>query len=357
MTAAIHRGDWTDPARAQISVEDWAQQWLTSKSPSLKATTRESYRSLLSTCILPTWGRVPLSHVTHGDVAAWAARLSDHVGPSRCRKAVTLLSGIMAAAVRDQRITRNPCQGVSLPRLPAQRQRFLSLDELRSLADAAGDDGLMIMILGLCGLRFGECAALRVRSVDLLRRRLRVTESVTEVNGHLVWSTPKTHQSRDVPVPRSLADALTAQISGKRPDDLLFSSPQGDPIRLANWRRRVWDPATAASGLHDLRPHDLRHTAASLAIASGASVKHVQRMLGHKDAAMTLNVYASLLEDDLDAVSERLDAALRKADAAWVRPGRLRRSGPTAVSSVRNRPLTRSNAWRPQQDSNLRHRV
>ena len=51
-------------------------------------------------------------------------------------------------------------------------------------------------------------------------------------------------------------------------------------------------------------------------------MKHVQRMLGHKDAAMTLNVYASLLEDDLDAVTERLDTALREADAAWVRPGR-----------------------------------
>ena len=163
-----------------------------------------------------------------------------------------------------------------------------------------------------------------------------MTESVTEVNGHLVWSTPKTHQSRDVPIPRSLADALTAQIGGKRPDDLLFYSPQGDPIRLANWRRRVWDPATAASGLHGLRPHDLRHTAASLAIASGASVKHVQRMLGHKDAAMTLNVYASLLEDDLDAVSERLDAALRKADAAWVRPGGSagRASRPSAASET-----------------------
>ena len=62
----------------------------------------------------------------------------------------------------------------------------------------------MILVLGLCGLRFGECAALRVRSIDLLRRRLRVTEAVSEVNGHLVWSTPKTHQARDVPVPRTL---------------------------------------------------------------------------------------------------------------------------------------------------------
>src|SRR5215211_6526700 len=69
-----------------------------------------------------------------------------------------------------------------------------------------------------------------------------------------------------------------------------------------------------------LTPHDLRHTAASLPIASGASVKHVQRMLGHKDAAMTLNVYASLFEDDLDDVSNRLDAALLEAAAAYVRP-------------------------------------
>ena len=86
-----------------------------------------------------------------------------------------------------------------------------------------------------------------------------------------------------------------------------------------------------------LTPHDLRHTTASLAITSGASVKHVQRMLGHKDAAMTLNVYASLFEDDLDEVADRLDAALAAALAAparsespvaepvgWSRPSRSR---------------------------------
>ena len=123
----------------------------------------------------------------------------------------------------------------------------------------------------------------------------------------MIWSTPKTHQSRDVPIPRSLIDALIAQAASKKAEDVLFSSPNGEPIRLANWRQRVWDPAVTAAGLTGFTPHDLRHTAASLAIASGASVKHVQRMLGHKDAAMTLNVYASLFEDDLDDVSNRLD--------------------------------------------------
>src|SRR5215218_3417000 len=103
------------------------------------------------------------------------------------------------------------------------------------------------------------------------------------------------------------------------------AAPTASRSRLANWPQQVWDPAVAAAGLTGLTPHDLRHTAASLAIGSGASVKHVQRMLGHKDAAMTLNVYASLFEDDLDDVSERLDAALREAAAACVRPGAIRK--------------------------------
>lgn len=317
---SLTRGDWTDPARARVTVGDWSWEWLKSKAPALKATTRESYRSLLVGCVLPTWEPVPLAAVTHSEVAAWVANLSATVGASRCRKSATLLSGIMAAAVRDQRIPRNPCAGVSLPRLPPQRQRYLSLSQLGTLADEAGDYRLMVLVLGLCGLRFGECVALRVRSVDLMRRRLRVSEAASEVNGHLVWSTPKTHQSRDVPVPRSLVEGLMGQTAFKAQDDLLFTSPEGEPIRLANWRRRVWDPAVATAGLVGLTPHDLRHTAASLTIASGASVKHVQRMLGHKDASMTLNVYASLFEDDLDDVSDRLDAALMAA-AASVRPG------------------------------------
>ena len=320
----IARGEWTDPARARVTVGDWSRQWMSAKSPSLKATTRQDYQSILRTCILPTWERIPLAAVTHSDIATWVAQLAAQTGPSRCRKSATLLSGIMAAAVRDQRIARNPCDGVSLPRLPEHQQRFLTMTELQDLANHAGVYRLMILVLGLCGLRFGECAALRVRSVDLLRRRLRVSESVSEVNGHMIWSTPKTHQSRDVPIPRSLIDALVAQTAGKNPEDVLFSSPNGEPIRLANWRQRAWDPAVKAADLVGLTPHDLRHTAASLAIGSGASVKHVQRMLGHKDAAMTLNVYASLFEDDLDDVSERLDAALREAAAACVRPGAIR---------------------------------
>ena len=166
----------TDPARSRMTVGDWSRQWLTAKAPSLKATTRESYRFDSEDLYLANMGAVPLAAVTHSDVAAWVARLSAQMGASRCWKPAILLSGIMSAAVRDQRISGNPCDGVSLPRLPDHRQHFLTMAELQDLADRAGAYRPTILVLSLSGLRFGECAALCVRSVDLMRRRLRVSE-------------------------------------------------------------------------------------------------------------------------------------------------------------------------------------
>jgi integrase len=173
--------------------------------------------------------------------------------------------------------------------------------------DVRAERGSRSGALAFCGLRFGELAALRVRRVNLLRRRLIIAESVTEVAGRAVWSLPKTNRTRTVPFPPSLAPAIEALCQGKGPEDLLFTAPEGGVLRLGNWRRRVFDPACRAAGLVDVTPHDLRHTAASLAIASGANVKAVQQMLGHASAAMTLDVYAGLFGDDLDAVALALD--------------------------------------------------
>jgi integrase len=164
-----------------------------------------------------------------------------------------------------------------------------------------------------------------VRRVDFLRLRLIVAESATEVGGKLLFGTPKTHQQRSVPLPAVLVEALARRCEEKQPDDLLVTTTAGTALRLRNWRRVVWDPAVRAAGLSDVTPHDLRHTAASLAVASGANVKSVQRMLGHASAAMTLDVYSGLFDDDLTALADRMDAAARAAEAArvgavWARP-------------------------------------
>ena len=165
-----------------------------------------------------------------------------------------------------------------------------------------------------CGLRWGELAALRVRRVDLLRRRIEVADAVTEVRGTLIWGTPKDNHRRSVPVPRTLVDDLAAHMAGKAPDDLVFTGGRGGVLRNLNWRREVFDAAADSVGLAGLTPHELRHTAPSLAVSAGANVKAVQRMLGQASAAMTLDVYSGLFDDDVDGVAARLDEQIRRVE-------------------------------------------
>jgi integrase len=143
--------------------------------------------------------------------------------------------------------------------------------------------------------------------LDLLRRRLVVAETLSEVNGHLMWGTPKNHQARSVPVPGFLVDMLAEVTVGGAPADLVFTTWRGKPLRNLNFRRDVFDKAVDDAGLSGLTPHELRHTAASLAVSAGANVKAVQRILGQASAAMTLDVYSGLFDDDLDGVAARRD--------------------------------------------------
>ncbi|PDQ35119.1 MAG: hypothetical protein B5766_07295 [Candidatus Lumbricidophila eiseniae] len=129
-----------------------------------------------------------------------------------------------------------------------------------------------------------------------------------------------------VAFPQVLTELLHAQMVGKRPESLLFTSPEGYTLRLVTWRRRYWYPAIAKinarrrktnpKGMVDfpkVTPHDLRHTATSLAVRGGASVVGVQRMLGHADAKMTLNTYVGLFTSDLTAVADVLNESASRS--------------------------------------------
>jgi integrase len=136
------------------------------------------------------------------------------------------------------------------------------------------------------------------------------------------WSfgTPKNHERRSVLTPRFLAQALKPHLAGKGPDDLLPTSAKGLVLRNRNARRDRFDDAAGAIGEKGLTPHGLRHTAASLAVSAGANVLAVQRLLGHKSAAMTLDTYAHLFNSDLDAFTDRLDNLARAAGVSPLLP-------------------------------------
>jgi integrase len=288
----------------------------------LKATTKAARESAWVTHVRDVWEAMPVRDVQTSSVRAWVNNLaSQGSSASTIETALGVLRMILGLAVEDRRIASNPCNGVKAPRREHSRRAYLTHQQVNDLAASMARDGLVVRFLAYTGLRYGEMAALAVADFDMLRRRVQVRRSVTEVKGKLEWSTPKSHERRSVPFPRFLTDDLARRMAGKGRDDLVFAAPGGGVLRIATFRTRVFNPAVAKlRGIEDdgmpttdwPRPtmHDLRHTAASLSISAGANVKAVQTMLGHKSAALTLDTYADLFPDDLEAVADALDAAV-----------------------------------------------
>jgi len=169
------------------------------------------------------------------------------------------------------------------------------------------------LVLGYCGLRFGEAAALRVDDVDLNARRIRVRRSITHVRKTgLVEGPTKNHSARTVPVPVFLVRLLKTEIADRDSSALVFQSRRGGGYLTLGQARYAFGKAViAVGGIDGVRLHDLRHTCASLAIRAGANVKVVQKLLGHKSAVLTLDRYGHLFPDDLDAVADAFDAAAK----------------------------------------------
>ena len=331
-TGAKVDGTWSDPSKARVQFASVAETWAT--NPSWAASTRARNEGILSRHVLPRWGSVKLAEVTHEDAQAWTNSLvKSGLAAGSVRKIVGVFSGVLASAVKSKRLRVNPTDGIELPRQRLAPRRYLTAGQVEAVAEASDEWGDLVLVLAYTGLRIGEASALRVGHVNTLRRRLTIEESVTEVNGRLVWSAPKDHQRRSVPYPTFMDADIAERMTGKGPSDLLFTTDAGTPVRVRNMRRDWFDLAAHVAGVEGLTPHELRHTAASLAVSAGANVLALQRMLGHEKPSTTLDVYSDLFDEDLDAVADALTSARARALADSVRtesPIVLRASGVTA---------------------------
>lgn len=333
ITAPLATGTYVPAKAGSVTVVEVYESWSAAQSH-IAAKTAATRKSAWHSRVELQWGAVAVAEIRTAAVRAWVAALkADGLGVPGIENAFGLLRQLLSAAVEDGRIPRNPCDGVKLPKRQHADRGYLTHAQVVALADAVERDGRVVRFLAYTGLRWGEMAALRVCDFDMLRRRVNVSRSVTE-SGGLVWGTPKTWERRSVPFPAVLADELAALMVGNGREELVFTDQRGGVLRNSNWRSRVFAPAVealrtasieqrsneiAATGqastpeFPKVTPHDLRHTAASLAISAGANVKAVQRMLGHAKASMTLDTYADLFDADLDAVAVQLDAAIRSA--------------------------------------------
>jgi integrase len=251
--------------------------------------------------------------VTLGDPGATPARKPK--GATLVIRSYGVLAAVLDDPVSDRRTLSNPARGVSLPRKVKKPHVYLSHEQVHALAAASKYPGL-VLVLAYCGIRWGEATGLRVKHLDMLRRRLMIEENAVQVGSVIEVGTPKNHKNhknhkkRTVPFPRFLGDYLARACEGKGREDLVFPGPDGHYLRLA----RVYEDnmgwsgsAVTRTGIPRITPHDLRHSAASFAVSAGANVKVVQKMLGYSSAAMTLDIYADLFDGDLDSVSDALE--------------------------------------------------
>lgn len=314
-----------------------AERWFKTKATKAPKTVA-GYRSLLDTVVLPRWENVALRDVGFEDVQEWITGLSVDgstktvgrgLSASRVIQAYQVVGQVLRYAIRAKHLAANPADDVELPRKLETEQRFLTHEQLQRLAVAAGRFRTLVLVLGYCGLRLGEASALRVSDVDIEGRRISVRRSATYVTGQgMVEGTTKTKTSRTVPVPRFLAPLLRTEIGDRAPGDLVFPPRRGSYLAPGELRW-VFDPAAKAIEQPGLKPHELRHTCASLAISAGANIKVVQRLLGHKTAALTLDRYGHLYGDDLDAVADAFDAAVKTPAYDLRTIGTLKPVGPS----------------------------
>ncbi len=313
------RGSWTDPRLGRTRLSEWAEEWWAT-TVDLRRSTRVRERGILDGYLLPAFGARELASITHLEVRAWIASLVCRgLAPRSVRKVAHQLTKVMAAAVDARLLAVSPCERLTLPSAVHEEMRFLTPAEVRELAEAMHPRYRAFVLTGAYGgLRLGELAGLRRRRYDTLRGRLEVAETAVEAGGRVEFGPPKTaagHRVLTLPAPavRALETHLLEHVAPEA-DALVFSSPTGQVLRGASWRRRFWQPAVTAAGLEPLRVHDLRHTAVALWIASGANSLEVSKRAGHASTAFTQDRYGHLYPDADDRLTARLDLLLEESE-------------------------------------------
>lgn len=321
--ASLAKGTYVDMAAGEARIGDLFEQWITGK----RGTVTDGYINDLTaswrTHVEPVFAYWKVNELRYSDIQSFISGMAEIRSATITNRCLDVLRGICDMAVMDGRIAKNPCDKIKKPRRTTRKEerRYLSIAQLYRLADASGRWRPLVLTLGLTGLRCGEARALQVKDVDFKKHRLRVYKATRRVNREWVTKDTKTHARRDVPMPACVEDVLRPLCEDRAPNDLVFVRDDGKPFDEQTASRKVknvdgkywWFCALTTSGTPIMTMHELRHTAASIAISAGANVLLVQRMLGHENPAMTLKTYADLFDEDMNQVRDVIDANVHDA--------------------------------------------
>lgn len=342
LSDAILSGKYQNRAQRVRTFSEAAQAWrLTWRN--LSSGTAEDYAKNLERYILPRWGTTPLVRINETDINQWLGELSDgtaicsfkrqHVARPHSAAYVRYIAitfgAVLSYAISQDWLTRDPMRNITVrrtdPNTLPERKIYLRPEEIDALAHAAETlpqldrrrnngkpdttSSTLIYFLAYTGLRIGEALALRVGDVDLEHRRVSVSKTLRDDGTD---GPTKNKKTRVVAMPSFIADALRKLTAGMDATEHVFQTSSHTPLNKANWRNRVFNMAVKSAGmdteeLAGLRPHSLRHTYASMAVAAGCDVITLANSMGHSNPSITLNTYADLWPDRLDEISSALE--------------------------------------------------
>jgi integrase len=329
-------GTLADAARGRLTFAAYVEQYYWPAAQHLEPTTLAAYRSNLDSHFLPRFGRMRMNKIVASTVQSWVNEVSAEVeddegsrkprlSPRSVRKYHTFLHAIFERAIIDQVVTINPCAHTVLPKFVKQPKKAITPEQFETmLAEIPQRYRILVLVAIETGVRWGELAALRPVDVDLDAGEIYVRRVVLEVSKKItgadkVWSIrdyPKDNEHRTIRIGEQLCQDVREYLmaTGKRGEDLLFSSSTGSPVSRNVFRTRVWLPAIERSALRErVRFHDLRGAHASWLLAGGADLKAVMDCLGHKQIQTTQQYLGRLPDADDRALAAFESARHRRS--------------------------------------------
>ncbi len=323
----VHAGTFAADS-GRLTVAEYAKDWLAAVEPTIRPSTFTSYRSVMDHYVVPRLGTVRLSALTPAQLGRFYAELGASGGkrggplsPTTVRYAHTVFGKALQDAVGWGLVARNAARAAKPPRKASTDMQVWSPEEARRFVELVQNDRLYALwfLLLTTGMRRGEAVGLRWSDVDLDGGVLSVRRAIASVDGVALESEPKTAKGRRaIALDPATVDALRSHRERQAAERALvgdgwaesgavFTYPDGRTLH-PDHVMVVFQRLIAGAGLPRIRLHDLRHTAATLALAAGVHPKVVQERLGHSSIGITLDTYSHVVQ------GMQADAAARVAN-------------------------------------------
>ncbi len=290
----------------RMTVGELLDRWLEDEASSKCATnTTTRYRGIADKHIKPRIGSVKLTLLKPIHVSGMLATMvRETVGARTQGHAYAVCRRAFNIAVKWGMLLRNPCDAITAPKYNRKDINALTVEQATAVlktSESTAYHALFVLAL-TTGMRQGELFGLQWEDIDLDRSMLSVRHSLEEVKGALTLKEPKSRSGkRQIALPEFAAAALWSHkramlAGGLLSRGIVFPSPEGDWLRKSNFARRVWHAVRKSAGLPEgITFHGLRHSAATLLLSEGVSVKVIQEMLGHSNVTLTLNTYSHVM--------------------------------------------------------------